>query len=126
MSVPVRAVLVDERPSVADLLVDALGRDGFSPSIERVASRDAYVRALANGGADVVLANLSTPGLDAFDALALLRDADGEVPFLVVSDRLDEGSALRAIRAGARDCIPHAALSRLGPVLERSLADARV
>ncbi len=126
MSVPVRAVLVDERASVADLVVDALGRDGFSPAIERVASRDAFVRALADGGADVVLANLSTPGIDALDALALLKDADAEVPFLIVSDRLDEDSVHRALRAGARDCIPHAALSRLGPVLERSLGEARV
>ncbi|MGE5413693.1 MAG: EAL domain-containing protein [Syntrophomonadaceae bacterium] len=125
MSVPVRALLVDERASVADLLADALGRDGFSPAIERVASRDAFVRALANGGTDVVLANLSTPGLDAFDALALLKDADADVPFLIVSDRLDEDGVQRALRAGARDCIPHVALARLGPVLERSLGEAR-
>ncbi len=126
MSVPVRVLLVDDRASVAGLLADVLGRGGFAASIDRVASREAFVRALAGRAADVVLSNLSAPGLDALDALALLKDADPDLPFLVVSDRLDEDAALRALRAGARDCVSHASVSRLVPVLERALGETRV
>src|SRR5215470_13890148 len=126
MSVPVRVLLVDDRASVIDLLTDALGRGGFAPAIDRVASREAFVRALAGKAADVVLSNLSSPGLDAFDALALLKDADTDLPFLVLSDRLDDEGVLRALRAGARDCISHASMSRLVPVLERALGETRV
>ena len=126
MSIPIRVLLVDDRPSVADLLTDTLGRGGFAPAIDRVASREAFVRALAGPAADVVLSNLSAPGLDALDALAILKDADSDVPFLVVSDCLDEDGMVRALRAGARDCIPHASVSRLVPVLERALGETRV
>ncbi|HYX22447.1 MAG TPA: response regulator [Thermoanaerobaculia bacterium] len=117
---------MDDRASVADLLADVLGRGGFAASIDRVASREAFVRALGGPAADVVLSNLSAPGLDALDALALLKDADPDLPFLVVSDRLDEEATLRALRAGARDCVSHASVSRLVPVVERALGETRV
>ena len=125
MSVPVRALLVDDRPFVEGLLADELGRGGFAPLIERVGSREAFAKALAAGGSDVVLSNLEAAGLTALDALALLKEADLDVPFLVVSDALDEGSVVRAMKAGAQDCVPHGSLARLCPVLERELREAR-
>ena len=126
MSVPVRALLVEDGVSAAGLLSEELRRGGFDPSIERVASRDGFERALAAGGWDVVLSEVSTPGLSAFDALALLKERDIDVPFLVVSDRLDEDTAIRAMKAGAQNCVPRASLPRLCPILERELREAQI
>jgi len=126
MSMRVRALLVDDRASVADLLSEELARGGFDASIERVDSREAFARALAASGPDVVFAHLAAPGLSAFDALALVKEADLDVPFLVVSDAVDDATAVRALKAGAQDCVAHAHLTRLGPVLERELGEARI
>jgi diguanylate cyclase (GGDEF)-like protein/PAS domain S-box-containing protein len=126
MSVPVRALLVEDGVSAAGLLSEELRRGGFDPSIERVASRDGFERALAAGAWDVVLSDVSTPGLSAFDALALLKEHDLDVPFLVVSETLDEETAIRAMKAGAQNCIPRASLPRLCPILERELREAQI
>ncbi len=112
--------------SAGGLLAEELRRGGFDPSIERVASRDGFERALAAGGWDVVLSEVSTPGLSALDALALLKESDIDVPFLVVSDRLDEDTAIRAMKAGAQNCVSRASLPRLCPILERELREAQI
>jgi diguanylate cyclase (GGDEF)-like protein/PAS domain S-box-containing protein len=117
---------VDDRASNAGLLSEELGRGGFDAAIERVDSREDFVRALAAGGWDVVLSDRSASGLSAFDALALLKENDIDVPFLVVSETVGEETAVRAMKAGAQNCIPHASLSRLSPILERELREAQM
>ncbi|HWZ86751.1 MAG TPA: EAL domain-containing protein [Thermoanaerobaculia bacterium] len=126
MSVPLRALLVDDRASGAGLLSEELARGGFDPVIERVASREGLERALVAGGWDVVLSEVATPGISAFDALALLKENDIDVPFLVVAETLGEETAVRAMKAGAQNCIPHASLLRLCPILERELREAQI
>ncbi|HEY1435290.1 MAG TPA: PAS domain S-box protein, partial [Thermoanaerobaculia bacterium] len=126
MSVPVRALLVGGRASATGLLSEELVRSGFEPSIERAASREDFERALLAGGWDVVLSDLEVSDLSAFDAVALLKKSDIDVPFLVVAETLGEETAVRAMKAGAQNCIPHASLSRLGPILERELREAQI
>jgi len=126
MSVPVRALLVDEGASAAGLLTEELRRGGFEPVLEQVASRPELERALAAGGWDVVLSGLATPDLSALDAIALLKEHDLDVPFLVVSEKLDEETAVRAMKAGAQNCLPYSGLLRLCPVLERELREAQI
>jgi diguanylate cyclase (GGDEF)-like protein/PAS domain S-box-containing protein len=126
MSVPVRALLVDDRASRAGLLSEELGRGGFDAVIERVDSRAGFEHALAVGGWDVVVSEVATPGLSAFDALALLKESDIDIPFLVVSETLGEETAVRAMKAGAQNCIPHSSLALLSPVLERELREGQI
>ncbi len=126
MSVPVRALLVDERASSTRLLSEELARGGFDAALERVASRSDFEKALSAGGFDVVLSDLSAAGLSALDALALLKQHDLDVPFLVVAESVGEEAAVQAMKAGAQNCIGHASLSRLSPILERELREAAI
>src|SRR5262245_43241709 len=126
MSVPVRALVVDDRPSGAGLLSEELARGGFAPVIERVATREEFERALSSKEWDVVLSELASPGLSAFEALALLKQRDLDVPFVVVAQSLAEEAAVRAMKAGAQNCLAHASLARLAPILERELREARI
>ncbi len=126
MSVPVRAVLVDNSASNAGLLFEELRRGGFDPVIERVRTREEFERALGSGSWDVVLSDISAEKLGAFEALALLKERDIDIPFLLVSEALGEETAVRAMRAGAQNCIPRASLVRLCPILERELREAQI
>ena len=117
---------MDDRASSVGLLSEELVRGGFEPVIERAASRGDFERALTAAGWDVVLSDLATPGLGALDALALLKERDIDIPFLVVSAALDEQTAVRAMKAGAQNCISHASLPLLCPILERELREARI
>ena len=125
MSVPVRALVVDESASNAELLLEELRRGGFAPVFERVASRESFESALAGGAWDVVLSDIAAPTLDAFGALSILQSRDLDVPFLVVADNLGDETVIRAMKAGAQHCIPRTSLARLCPILERELGEAR-
>ena len=126
MSVPVRALVVDDSASSASLLFEELRRGGFEPSFERVTTREQLEGALARSSWDVVLSELSAERLGAFEALALLKERDVDIPFLIVSESLEEETAIRAMKAGAQNCIPRASLMRLCPILERELREAQI
>ena len=126
MSVPLRALLVDDAASSSALLSEELRRGGFAPEIRRVTTREDFENSLELGAWDVVLSEVSSAGLSAFDALVALKERDLDVPFVVVAETLAEDVAIRALKAGAQDCIPRASLLRLCPILERALREAQI
>ena len=126
MSVPVRALLVDDAASSSALLSEELRRGGFEPEIRRVTTREDFQNALELGTWDVVFSDIASAGLSAFDALAALKEKDLDVPFLVVSETLGEETAILAMKAGAQNCIPRADLLRLCTILERELREAQI
>jgi PAS domain-containing protein len=73
-----------------------------------------------------VLSDVTAAHLGAFEALSLLKERDIDVPFLIVSETLGEETAIRAMKAGAQNCIPRASLVRLCPILERELWEAQI
>src|SRR5262245_31377123 len=126
MSVPVRALLVDDSASNEALVLTELRNGGFEPTLQRVTTRTGLETALGGAPWDVVLSDLAAAELDAFDAIALLKERDLDVPFLIVSETLGEETAVRAMKAGAQNCIPRASLARLCPILERELREAQI
>ena len=57
----------------------------------------------------------AVPLLDAPRALALLRDLDLDIPFIVVSGAIGEEVAVAMMRHGATDYLLKDRLARLGP-----------
>src|SRR5262249_57932126 len=60
----------------------------------------------------------------AADALEIVRAAGADVPFVVLSGSIGEEAAVAALRSGARDVVLKSNLARLGPVVDRELAEA--
>ena len=125
MSIPVRALVVDDSASNAELLLEELRRGGFEPLSKRVTTRDGLEAALSAQTWDVVFSEIAASPFGAFDALSILTDREVDVPLLVVSETIGEETAIRAMKAGAQNCIPRASLARLGPILERELLEAQ-
>jgi PAS domain S-box-containing protein len=126
MSEPVRALLVEDSELDAVLAVRELRKADLEPDATRVATAPALEEALREDAWDVVLADFELPGFDGFTALSMVRAADREVPCVVVSGRIGEEMAVEAMRAGAQDFVPKDKLARLGPVVRRALAEARM
>jgi len=55
---------------------------------------------LAEGSWDAVLSDFSLPGFSAAEALALCRDTDPDLPFIVVSGTIGEQQAVEMMRVG--------------------------
>ena len=122
---PLRALFVEDNPDDADLLVLRLEREGYVVEGRRVDSAEALREALAEGTWDIVFADYQVPSLSALDSLAILREAAPDTPCIVVSGEIDEEAAVGALKAGAQDFLVKGNWARLGPAVERELAEAR-
>lgn len=122
---PLRLLLIEDNPDDADLLLIRLADEGHDLDARRVESLDDLDRALAEGPWAAVICDYSLPGFEAPEALARVRAADPECPFLVISGHVDEENAVSLLRAGAQDFISKNRLARLGPALSRELYEAR-
>jgi PAS domain S-box-containing protein len=73
---------------------------------------------------DVILCDYSMPHFDALSALAILKELDLDLPFIIISGTVGEAVAVDAMRAGAHDYLMKDNLVRLAPTIERELHEA--
>ena len=125
MSEPLRVLIVEDSEEDAGLLVVVLHRGGFEPDFERVATAEAMRAALETRDWDVVLSDFALPAFSGPEALALLKEMDLDLPFIVVSGRIDPESAVEMMRSGAHDFLMKDNLTRLAPAIERELREVK-
>lgn len=126
MSDPIRVLVIEDSESDAALIVRQLERSGHSPSWRRVHSEEGLREALAAESWDIVISDYRLPGFDAAGALSLIRAAESDLPFIVVSGTIGDETAVALMKAGAQDYLRKENLTRLAPVVERELAEARL
>src|SRR5213592_1044324 len=119
-----RVLIVEDSATDAELMLRAIRQAGFAPVHDRVETAEAMRAALAGQAWDVVLSDYSLPGFDALGALALLRDTAPDVPFIVVSGRVGEDTAVAAMQAGAADYVMKDRLQRLASAVTRAIEGA--
>ena len=124
MSVPVRILLAEHSDDDAAVVVHALRRAGYDPTVSRVHDRAQYLAAL-DTDVDAIISDYSMPHFSCAAALALMRARGLDLPFIVVSGTIDEDAAVAILRAGAHDFVTKQNLARLGPAIDRELLDAR-
>ena len=117
-----RVLVVDDSSDDAALLLRELRKGGYRPSTDVVATRPELERALLRTW-DAVVVDHNLPGFSGMQALALVREADPDVPVLLVSGSVGEEAAVAAMKAGAQDFILKDNLSRFVPAVERELRE---
>ena len=97
------ALLVEEHAAFRQAMAYLLAQDLRVELAEEAATlSEARALALENlGSIDVVVSELSLPDGEATDFLAALREAEAEVPVLVLTFRGDRASQKRALELGA-------------------------
>ena len=126
MSRPVRVLLVEDNEDDATLVAIALRIAGFAPDCRRVQDAAALRAALSGAAWDAVVSDYNMPGFDGVEALRIVRAADPELPFVLVSSAIGEETAVQAMKAGADDYVMKGNLARLGAAVERELREADV
>ena len=119
------ALVVDDSPDDAVLLVRELRRGGYDVEPGFAANRQEVGDAVARSW-DVVVIDHHLPGFSGLEAIELVRRADPDVPVIVVSGVVGEEAAVAAMRAGAQDFIVKDNLARFLPAVERELKEAAV
>jgi len=119
-----RVLQVEDSDDDARLIQREFERAGYELRGERVDSPDALRAALASEDAwDVIISDHSMPHLDAPTALGIVRERDGDTPFVIVSGAIGEEAAVRLMKAGANDFVPKQDLTRLVAAVEREIRD---
>ena len=95
-----RILVVDDHPLTREALGALLTQHGFEV-IGLVGSGEEAVEEARKLQPDIVLLDLTMPGMSGFDALPLVRDAAPKTEVVVLTASEDDQSLLQAIRAGA-------------------------
>ncbi len=125
MSAPLRVLILEDRPTDAELMLYELRRAGFEPAWQRVETEADYLAAL-DPTLDLILADYTLPQFDALRALHLLQERGLDIPFIVVTATVSEEAAVECMKEGAADYLLKDRLARLGPAVERALQEKRL
>jgi DNA-binding NarL/FixJ family response regulator len=95
-----RIIVADDHPLTRDALASLLGRNGFDVVGEAADGAEA-IELASSTQPDLVLLDLSMPGMDGLTALPRLRAAAPDCEVVVLTASGTENNLLAAIRAGA-------------------------
>ncbi|MEA5419922.1 response regulator [Spirulina sp. CCNP1310] len=119
-------LLIEDSDDDAQLLLRVLQRNGFRLTWERVQTAEALRNALSQQAWDVIISDYNLPGFDAPSALAILKESQQDIPFLVVSGTIGEKLAVEMMKAGATDYIMKGNLARLPEAVRREVREAQI
>ncbi len=117
--------MVEDNLADAELVRNALHKDGLSFTIHRVETGEDYLRALDHGAPDVILSDYALPSFDGHTALSIAQKSYPEVPFIFVTGTMGEEVAIETLKNGATDYVLKLRLARLAPAVHRALREAR-
>lgn len=121
---PLKVLVVEDSRDDAELLMHALRKAGYQPSSALAQSEPQLRALLARQHWDLVISDYVIPGFGGLPALAVLRELDLPIPFIIVSGKIGEDVAVEALKAGANDYLLKDRLTRLGPAIDRALKEA--
>ena len=121
---PVRVLLVEDSEDDAYLVERELAHLEAPVEVKRVDRAQTLREALREGPWDIVVSDFRLPTFSGMAALAMVRQFDRNLPFILVSGRVGEEAAVEAMRAGASDYVMKGSLARLSPAVARELRHA--
>ncbi|MDX6511247.1 MAG: hypothetical protein QOE36_751 [Gaiellaceae bacterium] len=120
---PLRALVLEDTEDDVVILARFLRRGGYELDFEQVETADAFEKALDSQTWDVVFADHVVPGYSGLTALKAVQDRELDVPFIIVSGKIGEDTAVEAMKAGAHDYVMKSSLARLAPAVDRELRE---
>jgi PAS domain S-box-containing protein len=126
MSQDLRLLMVEDSEDDAELLLRELRRGGYAVTAERVDTPAAMRAALERQTWDLVTSDHGMPKFSAPAALALLKEVQPGLPFVIVSNEIDLTLAVSLMKAGAQDYIQKRELAQVAPAIQRELREVEV
>lgn len=125
MTPSLRVLIIEDSEDDCFFLVRALKKE-YDITYERV-DAEAPLRDILTGEQwDIVLSDYFMPQFDALAALTVLQELELDLPFIIVSGRIGEIEAVKAMKAGAHDYIMKGDFTRLMPAIRRELREAAI
>ncbi len=116
---------LEDSPLDCELACTRLRKAGLACDVTYVETRQAFIEALGNGPFDVILADFALPAFDGLSALTIARELAPDIPFIFLSGKMGEETAVEALRQGARDYVLKERMARLPAAVTRAINEAR-
>jgi len=124
MNNPVLILYLEDDPRDVELVRDKLRQTPMVCELRVARDRAEYEAALAQTRFDLILSDYKLPNYDGLAALALAREKQPDVPFILFSGTLGEDRAVDCMLRGATDYVVKQRLDRLVPAMLRALTEA--
>ncbi|MFV2021971.1 response regulator transcription factor [Micromonospora sp. LOL_023] len=120
---PVRVLVVDDDPTVSDVVLRYLERAGYQ--VDRAADGFAALAAVDRAAPDLVVLDLMLPGIDGLEVCRRLRQRAVTVPVIMLTALGEEADRILGLQLGADDYVtkpfsPRELVLRVGSVLRRA------
>lgn len=125
MPTALRVLILEDRETDAELMVEELKRSGFDPNWSRVETEADYLAQLRQGP-DVILADHTQPQFGAPQALELLKEHRLDIPLIVVTGSISGGAAVDRLKRDAADYILKDRMARLGAAVRHVLQEKKL
>jgi PAS domain S-box-containing protein len=121
-----RVLMVEDSESDELLIIRELKKGGYEPEYERVETAAAMKKALKEKQWDIILCDYKMPEFNAPSAIAILKEANIDIPLIIVSGTIGEETAVECMRLGAHDYFMKSNLSRICQAIARELEETEV
>jgi len=121
---PLRVLVIEDSESDFELVCIDLRREMPQMEARRIEDEPGFLDALRTGRWDVILSDHNLPRFSSHRALALLKQEQHDIPFLIVSGTIGEDHAVNAMLAGADDYVMKGSMRRLRPAIDRAIKAA--
>ena len=124
--VPLRALILEDRPEDAELSLHTLRTAGFAVAADVVSRLDLLKQRLQTGSYEVVLSDYALPDGTGMDAFEIAKAHGAEIPFVLVTGSLGDERAVECLKQGVSDYVLKDRLARLPSAVERALQEKRL
>jgi signal transduction histidine kinase len=101
----IRVLYAEDDPNIASVVRSYFEHFGGDCALEIVITGGACLERMASGGIDVLLLDLMLPDIDGLHILGELAMRHDRTPVIMISGHGQNELAVRALRAGAVDCV---------------------
>jgi len=119
----IKVLIVEDSKAFLNYEVAHLKKCGFNVNYQQVQNAESLRKALNESKWDIILSDHEMPNFSSIEALQILNETQLDVPFIIVSNGLEEEIAEEAMNEGCRDYIMKDNLAQLVPAIKRELYD---
>lgn len=123
MKTPLRIVHLEPSREDSERLGTILTNGGIACVIHRVETQQAFTAGITEDLADLIIAEFNAPECDGTTAFVLAQKVASHVPFIFVSESINEPLSTELLQRGVTDVIPKGALGRMIPAVRRIMKE---
>jgi two-component system, cell cycle sensor histidine kinase and response regulator CckA len=120
-------ILVNEDSEIDFKLLEAeFRRAQFSCQLRQVGTREQFIRALPEFQPELIISDYYLIGFNGLDALEIVKRQYPEIPFIILTNALNEETAVECMKRGATDYVLKNRLPRVVAILQSTLERQRL